>query len=178
MMNAKQKTQPKPKRYEIDGHIYSSRALVLYYQRLDNYVKQGIINNFLLPEANSRANNKYNAKKVTINEITFDSINESKFYLHCLYLLNQGTITGFDLQQEFELQPAYINHEGHKIRKISYVADFVLHYPDGKRIIDIKGMETPVFKLKKKMFEYKYQDLTLECIRSITLDMLPPLLDS
>ena len=41
--------------------------------------------------------NKYNAKKVTINEITFDSINESKFYLHCIYLLNRERKPGFEL---------------------------------------------------------------------------------
>ena len=170
------KTTTKTKIHEIDGHIYSSRTLVLYHQRLQNYINQGIITCFSLPEAGAQNNNKYNAKKVMIDNITFDSINESKFYLHCLCLMRSEQITSFTMQQEFELQPAYINHDGHKIRKISYLADFILTYPNNhKRIIDIKGMETPVFKLKKKMFEYKYPELTLECVRSITLDMLPPL---
>jgi hypothetical protein len=162
---------------EIDGHKYSSRSLVLYHQRLQNYVKQGIIRNFALPEVtDTPIKSKYNAKKVMINDIVFDSINESKFYLYCLYLWKHYAIKDFKLQQEFELQPSYTNHKGNKIRKISYVADFVIYYNDGtKRIIDVKGMETPVFKLKKKLFEYKYPELTLECIRSVTLDMLPPL---
>ncbi len=161
---------------EIDGCFYSSRSLVLYHERLKAYVTQNIISDFKLPEISDASNNKYNAKKVIIDGITFDSINESKFYLACLYLKMQDIITDFKLQQEYELQPAYRNHAGQKIRKISYIADFVLFYPDGtERVIDIKGMETPVFKLKKKLFEYKYPTMTVECIHSVTLDMLPPI---
>ena len=161
---------------EIDGHKYSSRSLVLYHQRLQNYVDQGIIKNFALPEVtDAPVKSKYNAKKVMIDDIIFDSINESKFYLYCLYLRAQKKLTDFSMQQEYELLPAYTNHDGKKIRKISYLADFVLTYPDDSiHVIDIKGMETPVFKIKKKLFEFKYPYI-LECVRSVPLDSLPPL---
>lgn len=53
---------------------------------------------------------------------------------------------------------------GKTFRKIEYVADFQ-YEQDGKIIVeDVKGMETDVFKLKKKLFEYKYKDLELRII--------------
>lgn len=45
---------------------------------------------------------------------------------------------------------------------IRYVADFVVHYATGApRTIDAKGMLTPEFKLKRKLFEEKYGPLDI-----------------
>jgi hypothetical protein len=41
------------------------------------------------------------------------------------------------------------------------VADFVVRFPDGRQeVVDVKGSRgtmTEVFKMKKKMFEYRYK---------------------
>ncbi|CAK0771112.1 conserved hypothetical protein [Gammaproteobacteria bacterium] len=49
---------------------------------------------------------------------------------------------------------------------ITYRADFRVTYADGhQEIEDVKGMETEIFKLKKKLFDYKYPDLTLKIVK-------------
>lgn len=87
--------------------------------------------------------NKYGAVKTTYNGIVFDSRAEAAFYSYLLPLLKIGRI------EKIELQHQYMLHAG-----IKYVADFVITMPGGlQRYIDVKGVETPVFKLKRKLFE-------------------------
>lgn len=102
--------------------------------------------------------NKYRNKKVIYDGITFDSIKEKNRYIELKLLERAGLIKNLKLQYEFELQPAFtLNNK--KIRKISYIADF--YYFDNKEndyvIEDTKGMRTEVYKIKKKMFEFKYK---------------------
>ena len=61
----------------------------------------------------------------------------------------------FTLQPKFELQPKF-KYEGKTIRAINYVADFLVKDGDKEIVIDAKGLTTPMFKLKEKMFKYKY----------------------
>ena len=102
--------------------------------------------------------NKYHNKKVIYNGITFDSIKEKNRYIELKLLERAGVIKDLKLQYEFELQPAFILNKK-KIKKISYIADFF--YFDNKLndyvVEDTKGMRTDVYKIKKKMFEYKYK---------------------
>lgn len=107
--------------------------------------------------------NKYNAKKVVVDGITFDSQEESNYYLHLKELKKIGTIKDFELQPEYELQPKFVNPKGKTVLPINYKADFlVTHKDNSQEVIDVKGFETADFKLKKKLFEYKYdQSLTL-----------------
>jgi hypothetical protein len=109
--------------------------------------------------------NKYNAKKVVVDGIQFDSQDESNYYLHLKELKKKGKIKDFELQPKYELQPKFVNAKGKSILPINYKADFLVTHPDGtQEVIDVKGFETADFKLKKKMFEYKYdQSLTLIC---------------
>ena len=69
------------------------------------------------------------------------------------------------MQQSFLITPSY-KKNGKTIRKMEYLADFVIQYPDcSTRVIDVKGIETDVFKMKKKLVEYMYPDVTIECVR-------------
>lgn len=46
---------------------------------------------------------------------------------------------------------------------MEYVADFKVTYADGRvEIIDCKGMKTEAYKIKKKLFEYRYPELTIK----------------
>jgi hypothetical protein len=109
--------------------------------------------------------NKYNAKKIIVDGIKFDSKVEAEYYAHLKSREFNGEIAGFLPQPEYELQPSFTNPKGKKILPIKYKADFLIHYLDGtQEVVDVKGFETADFKLKKKMFEYKYdQSLTLVC---------------
>lgn len=107
--------------------------------------------------------NKYHNKKVIYDGITFDSIKEKNRYIELKLMERAGLIKDLKLQYEFELQPAFILNKK-KIRKISYIADF--YYFDNKLndyiIEDTKGMRTEVYKIKKKMFQYRYKKEIIE----------------
>ena len=53
------------------------------------------------------------------------------------------------------------------MRKVSYIADFM--YKDIKRgvtvVEDVKGFKTDVYKIKKKLFLYKYPKYEFKEIR-------------
>lgn len=86
-----------------------------------------------------------------------------KYYQQLKLIERQGLIKDLKLQMKFELQPSY-KKNGKTIRAINYIADFTyFDVNKGKTIIvDIKGYRTEVYKLKKKIFEYKYPDLEIK----------------
>ena len=107
---------------------------------------------------------KYNAKKVEIDGIKFDSKAEGEYYLHLKQQVTERQILGFERQKRMLLQEAF-NVEGvkGKIRPIFYVVDFIITENDGTlTYVDVKGMETDVFKLKKKLFMKRYNTALLK----------------
>lgn len=106
--------------------------------------------------------NKYHNTKVIYNGIKFDSKKEMQRYKELVLLKNAGIISSLELQKKFELQPSY-KKNSKTIRSISYIADFY-YYDNVKRqyvVEDTKGVKTGAYKLKKKLFEYKY-NLTID----------------
>lgn len=109
--------------------------------------------------------NKYKNKKIVIDGIIFDSQAEGKRYQELKLLLKNGDIKDLELQPRFILQDKF-KKNGKTYRKIEYVADFQYIDKNGKTIVeDVKGMETDVFKLKHKLFEYNYKDIELILIK-------------
>jgi len=107
---------------------------------------------------------KYKNKKTQVDMYVFDSIAESKRYKELALLQKAGEIRGLVLQPKFLLQPAF-KKNGKIYRKIEYIADF-MYIKNGKIVVeDVKGKETDVFKLKHKLFEYKYPHYELEIIK-------------
>lgn len=105
---------------------------------------------------------KYHSKKTTVDGIEFDSKKEAKRYCELKMLEKAGKIKDLRLQYQFVLQPPF-RKNGKTIRAITYVADFVyLDLERCKNIVeDVKGYKTDVYQLKKKLFEYKFPDLTI-----------------
>ena len=100
---------------------------------------------------------KYHSNKMVVDRIIFDSKKEAMFYLHLRTLLKQGKIKDLELQKEYILQDKFkIN--GKTQRKISYKADFTYFSVEDNKlhVVDVKGFKTEIYKLKKKLFEYKY----------------------
>lgn len=98
---------------------------------------------------------KYKNKKVVYDEIKFDSQKERNYYIKLKLLEDKGKIKNLKLQVKFELQPKF--KSGNKnIQAISYIADFTYLDEENKlHIIDTKGVRTDVYKIKKKMMQYK-----------------------
>ena len=104
--------------------------------------------------------NKYNAKKVTIDGITFASKSEGRYYQHLLGLMESGVVESFEMQKAYTLLDKFPHPETGKImRAIKYVPDFEVIYTDGRvEVVDVKGfMKNPVFLLKAKLFMFRYQ---------------------
>ena len=105
--------------------------------------------------------NKYRNKKVQVDMYVFDSIAESRRYKELAILLKANKIKNLQLQPRFLLQESF-RKNGKTHRKIEYIADF-MYEENGKTIVeDVKGKKTEVYKLKKKLFEYRYRDLEIK----------------
>ena len=113
---------------------------------------------------------KYHNKKTVIDGIKFDSKLEAKRYVQLKILERAGVIRALELQPSFELLPSF-RKNGKTWRKTVYKADFRYILADGDRIIieDVKGSTaviTDVFRLKQKLFEYKYPEYTISIVTS------------
>ena len=86
----------------------------------------------------------------TVDGITFASKWEKKAYE---ILKEELGLENFSLQPSYELQEKFRDQEGKAIRAIKYEADFLIY---DEYIVDTKGFETPVFKIKEKMFKHKF----------------------
>jgi hypothetical protein len=97
---------------------------------------------------------KYNAKRCIIDGHAFASQMEGRRYKELKLLSDAGKIWGLRMQPRYPLE---IN--GVKIG--TYVGDFEYSEPlptgEAERVLeDVKGMPTPVYRLKKKLFEALY----------------------
>lgn len=101
---------------------------------------------------------KYHNKKVEVAGKTFDSKKESRDWLRLKSMEESGIIKSLRCQVPFELLPKYTTRDGRKIRAITYVADFVYERDGCTYVQDSKGMRIDVYKMKRKIFEYKYPD--------------------
>lgn len=115
----------------------------------------------MAPEPIQARRSKYGAQKTEVDGIIFDSKAEARYYETLKAYEKIGQIYDLKLQPRFELQPAFTKN-GKKERPICYVADFIYKDRNGVTVVvDVKGKKTDVYKLKKKLFEYKYPDLTI-----------------
>lgn len=90
---------------------------------------------------------KFNAKRVTVDEIKFASKREAKRYLELKTLQNANEVLFFLRQVPFHL-PAHIK----------YLLDFMVFWKNGDITFeDAKGMKTAIYILKKKQVEELYK---------------------
>ena len=94
---------------------------------------------------------KYKAVKTIVDGFTFASKLEAKYYRIYSAMENAGVIKNLKMQTSLPFI-----FEGKKI--FTYKPDFEYDDSDGKHhYVDVKGMETPVFRLKKKLIEAQYK---------------------
>lgn len=94
---------------------------------------------------------KYRATKCVYDNIKFDSLLERDCYLTLKKLYDSGAIAKLDLQQKFPL----VSHSGKVVG--NYIADFLIAFPSGKQlVVEAKGVETPVWRWKRKHYEHDY----------------------
>lgn len=99
--------------------------------------------------------NKYNAKKITLDGIEFDSKKEAKRYAELLYLQKAGIIAELKMQEEFELIP-----KCGKERPAKYHSDFsYIEVATGEKVVeDVKSRATRTkdYILRRKLMNWRY----------------------
>jgi hypothetical protein len=115
--------------------------------------------------------NKYKNKKIKTFDKKFDSIKEFQRYNELKLLEKTGYIKELECQKVFELQPTF-KKNNETFRSIKYIADFYYFDVNTQKYIveDVKAFDkktqkyltTSDFKIKKKLFEYKYQNLEIK----------------
>ncbi|MDL2238155.1 DUF1064 domain-containing protein [Christensenellaceae bacterium OttesenSCG-928-K19] len=86
---------------------------------------------------------KYGNKRTTLDGVERDSKLESDYYAQLRLMEKAKEVTRFFEKVSFQLTDG-----------ISYVADFVVLWPDGTWTVeDTKGKETDVYKMKKKLMK-------------------------
>jgi len=98
---------------------------------------------------------KYKAVKTEVDGIMFDSKREAARYMELRLLERAGEIKNLELQPAFECRI-----DGKKI--CTYKADF--RYFTAKECVveDVKGMKTPVYRLKKKLVEALFPGVKIQ----------------
>jgi hypothetical protein len=94
---------------------------------------------------------KYRNVKTLVGGRRFDSKAEAAQYLLLLGRLQKGEIADLELQPSFPL-------EVNGLRVCTYRADFrYLDLASGRRVVeDVKGVRTPVYRIKKKLVKALY----------------------
>lgn len=118
---------------------------------------------------------KYNAKKITNEQGTFDSRREYRRYTALRALEEQGVIENLERQKKYVLIPAQREPDGvgkrggiirGKLieRECSYYADFTYYDTRTKSYVveDSKGYRTPDYKIKKKLMLWVYKIRVIE----------------
>lgn len=111
---------------------------------------------------------KYHNTKTVADGIKFDSKLEAERYAQLKMMERAGVIRDLELQPEYELIPSF-RKGGKTWRRTVYKADFRYILCDGDKTIieDVKGSTaviTDVFRLKQKLFEYRYPELTIKIV--------------
>lgn len=89
---------------------------------------------------------KFNARPTEFNGIKFASKKEAEYYRQLLTRQRIGEVIFFLRQAPFHLPGG-----------VRYVVDFIEFLADGTvHFVDVKGMETDTYKIKKKIVEATY----------------------
>ena len=103
--------------------------------------------------------NKYNARKTTVCGHTFDSRREADYYLELLARKQAGEIVRIGFQPSYTLLAEFVDNTGKNQKPITYTADFFVTYADGhSEVIEVKGVRTRDYLLRKKLFLHMMRD--------------------
>ena len=126
-------------------------------KKADPTAREAIRNVMRLVRAQNR--NKYNARKTVMCGHTFDSRREAEIYLDLLSRKQAGEIVRIGFQPSYTLLAGFKDNTGKNQKPITYTADFFVTYADGhSEVIEVKGVRTRDYLLRKKMFLHMMRD--------------------
>jgi len=117
------------------------------------------------PDARHRRPHKYAAQAVVVDGHRFDSMAEARRYGELRMLERAGMVVGLVLQPRFELHAP-----PNGVRIGCYVADFAYEHPtDGFVVEDVKGVDLPLGRWKRKHCEAEH-GVRVRVMRRTTLN--------
>ena len=109
-----------------------------------------------------RKPHKYHAQPVTISGHRFDSTLEARHFQSLQIAAEQGWITDLELQPRFVLQEKLRLPSGRTQRAIIFKGDFRFKQEGRDIVVDSKGFNTPMARIKHKLFRLKYPEIDLQ----------------
>ena len=98
-------------------------------------------------KAQKRSKNKYHAKTCVYDGFNYDSIAEANYAMELDWRLKAREFERWERQV-----PIRIEVNGYHI--CTTKVDFLIHHKDGnKELVEVKGFETPDYRIKKKLIE-------------------------
>ena len=129
----------------------------------DPTAREAIGNVMRLVRVQSRKKNKYNARKTRICGRTFDSKREAEVYLELLADKQAGKVVRIAFQPSYTLLEGFTDNTGKRQKPITYTADFFVTYADGHaEVVEVKGMKTRDYMLRKKLFLHMMRDTNIK----------------
>lgn len=103
---------------------------------------------------------KYRNEPVVVDGIRFDSKREAAYYGELQVRAKAGEVSAVELQKPFAL----LGPDG--LLVATYKADFAFwdHVEDRFRVIDVKGVETKEFRIKKRLMK-SLKGIDVEVVR-------------
>lgn len=95
---------------------------------------------------------KYGNRKTHIGNDVFDSAAEARRWTDLQLLQKAGRIRGLERQVKYELAPPVVLG-GRKKPALRYVADFSYWQGDALIVEDVKGVVTPLFRVKQHLMK-------------------------
>ena len=128
-------------------------------KKADPTAREAIGNVMRILHTQCKKANKYNARKTVMCGHVFDSKREAEIYLDLLSRKQHGEIIRIGLQPSYTLLEGFRDNQGNKQRPITYTADFFVTYADGhSEVIEVKGVRTRDYLLRKKLFLHMMRD--------------------
>lgn len=125
----------------------------------DSTAQEAIGNVMRILRTQRKKPNKYNARKTTVCGRTFDSKREAEWYMMLREKQRLGKIKHIECQPTYTLLEGFRDNQGNKQRAITYTADFFVTYADGRsEVIEVKGVRTRDYLLRKKLFLHMMKD--------------------
>ena len=104
---------------------------------------------------------RYNRTQIVYKDILFDSLQECEYYKILEIRESKNEISNIKIHPTYVLQPPF-TYFGKKVNGIEYTPDFE-YIENGKKVcIEVKGIPTPDFELRLKMWKFLNQNVLIK----------------
>lgn len=127
-------------------------------QSRDEVARWAVEKGLLSPDTMNRGDSpsKHKNKRTVVDGHNFASQAEAAYYLRLKQLRESGEVLAFLRQVPFDLPG-----------RVRYLADFLVQYPDRIEVVDVKGLETDLWKLKWRLLEEERYPWVLKAVRAV-----------